>query len=177
MGDSYQSSPIIWCEWWEDNWGSSVGSWKMFHLSFQRLSSLSIWKVWNKEIRCGKRSQHVCRWSSEHDFHNWSVSSAASASCRASLAAAGSLLCPWRSGLGLLVVSSTEAVPLEQFLKLSQEQHRIQHSGDYTHPKWFIPNTLKYYILLHDMSDGDEQRYTRCITNMMLFKLSIKCTG
>ncbi|XP_067454174.1 trafficking protein particle complex subunit 8 isoform X1 [Thunnus thynnus] len=58
----------------------------------------------------------------------------------------------------LLVVSSTEAVPVEQFLKLSQEQHRIQHSGEYTNPKWFIPNTLKYYVLLHDMSDGDEQR-------------------
>ncbi|XP_044054925.1 trafficking protein particle complex subunit 8 isoform X2 [Siniperca chuatsi] len=58
----------------------------------------------------------------------------------------------------LLVVSSTEAVPVEQFLKLSQEQHRIQHSGEYTNPKWFIPNTLKYYVLLHDMSEGDEQR-------------------
>ncbi|KAM4739693.1 trafficking protein particle complex subunit 8 [Anableps anableps] len=58
----------------------------------------------------------------------------------------------------LLVVSSTEAVPVEQFLKLSQEQHRIQHSGEYTNPKWFIPNTLKYYVLLHDMNEGDEQR-------------------
>ncbi|XP_042370253.1 trafficking protein particle complex subunit 8 isoform X2 [Plectropomus leopardus] len=58
----------------------------------------------------------------------------------------------------LLVVSSTEAVPVEQFLKLSQEQHRIQHSGEYTNPKWFIPNTLKYYVLLHDMSEGDEKR-------------------
>lgn len=60
---------------------------------------------------------------------------------------------------GLLVVSSTEAVPVEQFLKLSQEQHRIQHSGEYSNPKWFIPNTLKYYVLLHDMCEGDEQRY------------------
>ncbi|XP_047443113.1 trafficking protein particle complex subunit 8 [Mugil cephalus] len=58
----------------------------------------------------------------------------------------------------LLVVSSTEAVPVEEFLKLSQEQHRIQHSGEYTNPKWFIPNTLKYHVLLHDMSEGDEQR-------------------
>ncbi|XP_067086412.1 trafficking protein particle complex subunit 8 isoform X2 [Osmerus mordax] len=58
----------------------------------------------------------------------------------------------------LLVVSSSEAVPVEQFLKLSQEQHRVQHSGEYTNPKWFIPNTLKYYVLLHDMSEGDEQR-------------------
>jgi hypothetical protein len=59
---------------------------------------------------------------------------------------------------GLLVVSSSEAVPVEQFLKLSQEQHMIQHNGEYTNPKWFIPNTLKYYVLLHDMSQGDEQR-------------------
>ncbi|KAG9348071.1 hypothetical protein JZ751_004096 [Albula glossodonta] len=58
----------------------------------------------------------------------------------------------------MLVVSSHEAVPVEQFLKLSQEQHRIQHSGEYTFPKWFIPNTLKYYVLLHDISEGDEQR-------------------
>lgn len=48
---------------------------------------------------------------------------------------------------------------MEKFLKLSQEQHRIQHSGEYTNPKWFIPNTLKYYVLLHDMSQGDEQRW------------------
>ncbi|XP_068599317.1 trafficking protein particle complex subunit 8 [Brachionichthys hirsutus] len=58
----------------------------------------------------------------------------------------------------LLVVSSTEPVPVEQFLRLSQEQHRIQHSGEYTNPKWFIPNTLKYYVLLHDGAEGDEQR-------------------
>lgn len=68
------------------------------------------------------------------------------------------VLCPWQTP-GLLVVSSTEAVPVEQFLKLSQEQHKIQHSGEYTNPKWFIPNTLKYYVLLHDMNEGDEQRY------------------
>ncbi|KAK1172840.1 trafficking protein particle complex subunit 8-like isoform X1 [Acipenser oxyrinchus oxyrinchus] len=58
----------------------------------------------------------------------------------------------------MLVVSSNEPKPVEQFLKLSQEQHRIQHSSDYTYPKWFIPNTLKYYVLLHDISEEDEQR-------------------
>ncbi|KAK2094480.1 Trafficking protein particle complex 8 [Saguinus oedipus] len=42
--------------------------------------------------------------------------------------------------------------------QLSQEQHRIQHNSDYSYPKWFIPNTLKYYVLLHDVSAGDEQR-------------------
>ncbi|XP_066575699.1 trafficking protein particle complex subunit 8 isoform X2 [Amia ocellicauda] len=58
----------------------------------------------------------------------------------------------------MLVVSSREAEPVEQFLKLSQEQHQIQHSNEYSYPKWFIPNTLKYYVLLHDISEGDEQR-------------------
>ncbi|XP_020783321.2 trafficking protein particle complex subunit 8 isoform X2 [Boleophthalmus pectinirostris] len=58
----------------------------------------------------------------------------------------------------LLVVSSSEAVPFEQFLKLSQEQHQVQHSGEYSAPKWFIPNTLKYYVLLHDVSQGDDHR-------------------
>ena len=62
------------------------------------------------------------------------------------------------------MVSSSEAVPVEQFLKLSQEQHRIQHSGDYTNPRWFIPNTLKYYVLLHDTSQGDEQRYQSSVS-------------
>uniref|UniRef100_A0A8D0GHK1 Trafficking protein particle complex subunit 8 n=1 Tax=Sphenodon punctatus TaxID=8508 RepID=A0A8D0GHK1_SPHPU len=58
----------------------------------------------------------------------------------------------------MLVVSSSEPDPVEQFLKLSQEQHRIQHSNEYSYPKWFIPNTLKYYVLLHDVSVGEEQR-------------------
>uniref|UniRef100_K7FBI8 Trafficking protein particle complex subunit 8 n=1 Tax=Pelodiscus sinensis TaxID=13735 RepID=K7FBI8_PELSI len=58
----------------------------------------------------------------------------------------------------MLVVSSGETEPVEQFLKLSQEQHRIQHSSEYAYPKWFTPNTLKYYVLLHDVSAGEEQR-------------------
>ncbi|KAG8442101.1 hypothetical protein GDO86_011047 [Hymenochirus boettgeri] len=58
----------------------------------------------------------------------------------------------------MLVVSSHEPEPVEQFLKLSQEQHRIQHSSDYSYPKWFTPNTLKYYVLVHDASTGDEQK-------------------
>ncbi|XP_039610360.1 trafficking protein particle complex subunit 8 isoform X1 [Polypterus senegalus] len=58
----------------------------------------------------------------------------------------------------MLVVSSHEAQPLDQFLKLSQEQNRIQHSSDYAYPKWFIPNTLKYYVLIHDISEENEQR-------------------
>uniref|UniRef100_A0A8C5M9Z8 Trafficking protein particle complex subunit 8 n=1 Tax=Leptobrachium leishanense TaxID=445787 RepID=A0A8C5M9Z8_9ANUR len=58
----------------------------------------------------------------------------------------------------MLVVSSHEPEPVEQFLKLSQEQHRTQHSNEYSYPKWFTPNTLKYYVLLHDVSVGDEQR-------------------
>lgn len=58
----------------------------------------------------------------------------------------------------MLVASSSETEPMEQFAKLSHEQHRIQHGNEYSYPKWFIPNTLKYYVLLHDVSAGDEQR-------------------
>ncbi|XP_078254155.1 trafficking protein particle complex subunit 8 isoform X2 [Rhinoraja longicauda] len=58
----------------------------------------------------------------------------------------------------MLVVSSRDSDSMEQFFKLSQEQHRIQHSSDYSYPKWFIPNTLKYYVLLHDVSEGGVER-------------------
>uniref|UniRef100_A0A8C9U8G6 Trafficking protein particle complex subunit 8 n=1 Tax=Scleropages formosus TaxID=113540 RepID=A0A8C9U8G6_SCLFO len=58
----------------------------------------------------------------------------------------------------MLVATSHENAPVEQFQKLSQEQHRIQHGSECTYPKWFIPNTLKYYVLLHDMGEGEEQR-------------------
>ncbi|MFT7809625.1 trafficking protein particle complex subunit 8 isoform X3 [Arapaima gigas] len=58
----------------------------------------------------------------------------------------------------MLVATSHETTPVEQFQKLSQEQHRIQHGSECTYPKWFIPNTLKYYVLLHDVSEGEEQR-------------------
>lgn len=32
-----------------------------------------------------------------------------------------------------MLVSSGEAEPVEQFSKLSQEQHRIQHNNDYSY--------------------------------------------
>ncbi|EPQ12113.1 LanC-like protein 3 [Myotis brandtii] len=50
-----------------------------------------------------------------------------------------------------LNISDREVEPMEQFGKLSQEQHRIQHNNDYSYPKWFIPNTLKFYVLLHEV--------------------------
>ncbi|XP_029943533.1 trafficking protein particle complex subunit 8 isoform X2 [Salarias fasciatus] len=58
----------------------------------------------------------------------------------------------------LLVASSSEPSPVDQFQQLSQEQHRVQHGGDVPLPRWFTPNTLKYYVLLHDVADGDEPR-------------------
>uniref|UniRef100_UPI00358F5108 trafficking protein particle complex subunit 8 isoform X2 n=1 Tax=Myxine glutinosa TaxID=7769 RepID=UPI00358F5108 len=58
----------------------------------------------------------------------------------------------------LLVVSSNHQDPMEQFHQLSQEQHRVQHGGECPHPKWFSPNTLKHYVLLHDIGTGDLQR-------------------
>ncbi|CAN0158456.1 unnamed protein product [Lampetra planeri] len=58
----------------------------------------------------------------------------------------------------MLVVSSSHADPMDMFGRLSQDQHRVQHSGDYPQPKWLSPNTLKYYVLVHDMATGDERR-------------------
>nr|XP_032826932.1 trafficking protein particle complex subunit 8 [Petromyzon marinus] len=58
----------------------------------------------------------------------------------------------------MLVVSSSHADPMDMFGRLSQDQHRVQHSGDYAQPKWLSPNTLKYYVLVHDMATGDERR-------------------
>uniref|UniRef100_A0A8C4R2A4 Uncharacterized protein n=1 Tax=Eptatretus burgeri TaxID=7764 RepID=A0A8C4R2A4_EPTBU len=62
----------------------------------------------------------------------------------------------------LLVVSSNHQDPMDEFHQLSREQHRVQHSGECPHPKWFSPNTLKHYVLLHDIGTGDLQRSAMC---------------
>ncbi|XP_072169057.1 trafficking protein particle complex subunit 8-like [Diadema setosum] len=58
----------------------------------------------------------------------------------------------------MLVVSTGHADPMDQFAKLSQQQHHLQHSSNTTHPKWLCPNIFKYYVLLHDNSEGEEEK-------------------
>nr|XP_054772074.1 trafficking protein particle complex subunit 8-like [Lytechinus pictus] len=58
----------------------------------------------------------------------------------------------------MLVVSTGHADPMDQFVKLSQEQHHLQHTSSASHPKWLCPNIFKYYVLLHDNSEGEEEK-------------------
>eukprot|EP00057_Strongylocentrotus_purpuratus_P020583 XP_011675057.1 PREDICTED: trafficking protein particle complex subunit 8 [Strongylocentrotus purpuratus] len=58
----------------------------------------------------------------------------------------------------MLVVSTGHADPMDQFAKLSQQQHHLQHTSSATHPKWLCPNIFKYYVLLHDNSEGEEEK-------------------
>ncbi|XP_071958347.1 trafficking protein particle complex subunit 8-like isoform X2 [Antedon mediterranea] len=58
----------------------------------------------------------------------------------------------------MLVVSSNHADPIDQFSKLNQQQHQLQHSSGINNPKWLCPNIFKYYILLHDNTEGEEEK-------------------
>ncbi|XP_074645318.1 trafficking protein particle complex subunit 8-like [Tubulanus polymorphus] len=58
----------------------------------------------------------------------------------------------------IFVVTSSHADPMDQFQKLSQQQHQQQHGSSNKLPKWFSPNILKYYVLLHDVVDGEESK-------------------
>ena len=48
---------------------------------------------------------------------------------------------------------------MDQFAKLTQEQHQQQHQHANKHPKWFCPNVLRYYILIHDVLDAEENKW------------------
>ncbi|XP_076064729.1 trafficking protein particle complex subunit 8 homolog l(3)76BDm [Oratosquilla oratoria] len=55
----------------------------------------------------------------------------------------------------IIVVSSGSENPLDQLNRLSQYQHQQQHQTPARYPKWFCPNLLKYYLLVHDTTTGD----------------------
>ncbi|XP_014675931.1 PREDICTED: trafficking protein particle complex subunit 8-like [Priapulus caudatus] len=58
----------------------------------------------------------------------------------------------------IFVVSTNHAEPLDIFHKLNQQQHQQQHQTPKKLPKWFSPNIFKYYVLLHDVTDGEESK-------------------
>ena len=62
---------------------------------------------------------------------------------------------------GLFVVSSNHAEPVDQFTKMTQQQHNQQHGQSSNQTKWFCPNVLRYYVLLHDVNDGDMAKYVQ----------------
>lgn len=56
----------------------------------------------------------------------------------------------------MLVISSSHPSPMQQFSDISQQQNRIQHGDSGMNAfKWMTPNTMKYYVLLHDVNQGD----------------------
>ncbi len=60
---------------------------------------------------------------------------------------------------GIIVVSTHNPDPMGAFVSLSAQQTAIQQSNhEHLNPyfKWFSAHTFKYYVLLHDVSDGHE---------------------
>ena len=59
---------------------------------------------------------------------------------------------------GMFVVASSNADPMTEFNSLTQLQHEQQHQHPNKLPKWFCPNILRYYVLLHDPATCDQKR-------------------
>jgi len=66
----------------------------------------------------------------------------------------------------LLVVSSAHPNPIEEFGNLSQQQNHIQHQSTQPHIRWMTPNTLKYYVLVHDSSCADSAKAQQVISDL-----------
>ena len=61
---------------------------------------------------------------------------------------------------GILVVSTRHPDPMHAFASLSSRQNSIQNSSDKNKQSysWFSNNILRYYLLLHDVSDGEDRK-------------------
>ncbi|XP_044765765.1 trafficking protein particle complex subunit 8 [Coccinella septempunctata] len=55
----------------------------------------------------------------------------------------------------ILVVSSTDTNPAESMIQLAQNLNQMYSSTPGKLPKWFSSNILKYYIIIHDVIDGN----------------------
>ena len=58
---------------------------------------------------------------------------------------------------GLIVVSSHHPDPMNAFATMSSQQIE-QQSEQHGHFKWFSNTVFKYYLLLHDVSVGEESK-------------------
>lgn len=52
---------------------------------------------------------------------------------------------------------------MEEFSRLTQQQHTQQHQQSHKLPKWFSPNILRYYVLVHDVTEQAEAKYVLCL--------------
>ncbi|CAI9716399.1 particle complex subunit 8-like isoform X1 [Octopus vulgaris] len=58
----------------------------------------------------------------------------------------------------MFVVSSGHTDPVGVFNTLSQQQSQQHNQFPNKLPKWFCPNILKYYVLLHDVVEGEQAK-------------------
>lgn len=57
----------------------------------------------------------------------------------------------------MFVISSGHAAPQEELQRLVQAQQQCQANGTH-HSRWFYPQTLKYYVLIHDALLGNQAK-------------------
>jgi len=62
---------------------------------------------------------------------------------------------------GIMVVSTSHLDPMDAFAKLVQQQNLQQQQSPVKLPKWFMTNIYKYFVLLHDVTEGEESKYVR----------------
>lgn len=58
----------------------------------------------------------------------------------------------------ILAVSSTDADPVESMIHLAQTLNQMQNQASAKMPKWFTSNVLRYYVMVHDIADSNENR-------------------
>nr|CAD7257197.1 unnamed protein product [Timema shepardi] len=63
-----------------------------------------------------------------------------------------------RGGPGVLVAASTEGNPAELLQHMSQQLQQLQNLTPAKLPKWFSPGVMRYYVLVHDITDGDSAK-------------------
>jgi len=63
---------------------------------------------------------------------------------------------------------------MEEFSRLTQQQHTQQHQQSHKLPKWFSPNILRYYVLVHDVTEQAEAKYVLCLISTDLTDLRLE---
>ena len=67
---------------------------------------------------------------------------------------------------GILVVSSVENNPSETLQHMSLQLQQLQNIAPAKLPKWFGPGVLRYYVLVHDAMDGDNDKAEKAFSGI-----------
>lgn len=59
----------------------------------------------------------------------------------------------------MLVVSSQELSPMDNYIQMASQLQQMQSISPAKLPKWFSTSVLRYYVLLHDNVDGNLSAY------------------